>query len=258
MSEPIKWESACGRVTLYCGDSREILPKLTVDAIVSDPPYGIGYQHGGGGGDGLRCIGVRPGRNKKPIIGDDVDFDPSWMIEYCKQDMKSKNGAKMQIVLCGANYFSQRIPRAGSWICWDKSCGGGGATTFTDGEFVWMNRRNARCIYRHLWMGCTKAGEACGKKRLGHPSEKPVELMMWLIETARIAIDKLICDPYMGTGTTGEACLRNGRRFVGMELDREYFEIAKERLQVELARQKEWEDGKNASAEPRDPREEER
>ena len=67
-----------------------------------------------------------------------------------------------------------------------------------------------------------------------HPSQKPVELMSWLIETARIGLGKTVLDPYMGVGSTGVACLRTGRSFIGMEIDEEYFDIARQRLTAEV------------------------
>ncbi|MBK7356339.1 DNA methyltransferase [Propionivibrio sp.] len=84
-------------------------------------------------------------------------------------------------------------------------------------------------------------GPAAGRRRqyehqqAGAPSQKPVELMLWCIETARIGLGKTILDPYMGSGSTGVAAVRTGRKFIGVEIDREYFDIACKRISDEQA-----------------------
>ena len=81
------------------------------------------------------------------------------------------------------------------------------------------------------WMGLARSGEGNSSKMARHhPSQKPVELMRWCLDHARIGIGKAVLDPYMGTGTTGVAALTTGRRFVGVEIDREDFDVACERI----------------------------
>lgn len=218
--------------TIIRGDCREILHTLKgFDAVVTDPPYGIGYVHGYSGKK------MSANQNLKPIIGDDSPFDPAILLRCegrSKMPQAYESAARTPlraVVMLGANHYSQRIPERGQWLVWDKSCGQGAANNYVDAEFAWMNRRNSRCIFRHFWMGCLRAGEDNqGKSARRHPSQKPVELMAWLIETARIGVGKTVLDPYMGVGSTGVACLRSGRKFVGIEIDAEYFEIARERL----------------------------
>lgn len=221
--KPLIEKVTIGNATLYLGDCLELLHAgllKDADAIISDPPYGIGYVHGGGHTENT------PGKlnarqHTRPIIGDDKPFDPSpWL-----SDKKDKQPA---ILLFGADHYKTRLPEGGRFICWDKSCGQGAAASFCDAEFMWTNRKNPRSIVRHFWMGATRAGEyssRAGVKKL-HPSQKPVEVMIWCIEHCRIGLGKTILDPYMGSGTTGVAAIRTGRHFIGCELDREYFDIA--------------------------------
>lgn len=206
------------RATIYCADSIQLLPLLkNIDAIVTDPPYGINYVHNGHG------KGFSSSRNKKPIINDEHPFDPTPLLSVCSKYM-----------LFGADHYKQHLPEGGRFYCWDKSCGQGPADNMMDAEFAWSNIKNARCIFRHMWKGCLRAGEGCSSKMTRtHPSQKPVELMMWCLDTIRIGIDKTILDPYMGVGSTGVACLRTGRRFIGIEIDPEYCDIAADRLQKE-------------------------
>jgi site-specific DNA-methyltransferase (adenine-specific)/modification methylase len=218
-----------GNATLYCGDCLEILPTLQgVDAVVSDPPYGIGVQCG----SKLPKGRVAAFQGTKKMVGDDQLFDPTPMLEIVnavgvdelKRDTKP-------IVLWGADYYKTKLPDVGQFLVWDKSCGQGAATTFIDAEFAWMNRRNARCIYRQLWLGILRAGEALTNGKREHPTQKPVELMRWCVETARIGLGKVVLDPYMGSGTTGVACVTSGRKFVGIEIDEDYFKIACARIE---------------------------
>lgn len=226
-----RWKSPCGRVVLYCGDCREIMPGIEFDAIVSDPTYGIGYKHSGGQGSSGIMAQARADR----IIGDDKPFDPTHLLYpngECGDISKQR-----PIALMGANHFARRLPEKGQWLVWDKSCGQGAAASFVDAEFAWMNRRNARCIYRHFWMGAfrsNKGQDARTEKKRRHVSEKPVGLMAWLMEVARIGIGKTILDPYMGSGTTGVAALRTGRKFIGIEIDPAHFVVARDRIEKAL------------------------
>lgn len=222
MTQPRCVTLADGRAVLYCGDSLAmlhagLLPKW--DALVSDPPYGIGYQHSGGGRGWKGCV---PKTDR--IHGDDSDFDPrTW----------TQAAGDKPVVLFGADHYKTRLPEAGRFLCWDKSCGHGPAASFVNAEFMWTNRRNPRTIVRHFWMGRMRADDgADGKRVRHHVSQKPVSVMQWCIEHARIGLDRVVLDPYMGSGSTGVAALLSGRRFLGVEIDDAHFEIACQRIEA--------------------------
>jgi len=207
-----------GNATLYLGDCIELLKAgmLKADAVVSDPPYGIGFQHSGGG---VGLIGAT--RKLGKIIGDGVPFDPSPWLGYDK------------VVLMGADHFAARLPQdKGDLLVWDKSVNCGPNASFRDVEFAWSSTRTPRNIYRHVWMGAMRESDSGvkGRKERHHVSQKPVALMQWLIATCRIKVGKTVLDPYMGSGSTGVACLLSGHRFVGVEIDPDHFATACNRI----------------------------
>lgn len=221
-----------GDATLYLGDCLEILPTLdkSIDAVVTDPPYGIGYVHSGGGSVGKTRLGGKVRDMHKvrfansPIIGDDARFDPTpWLVFD-------------NVILWGANHYCRSIPETGTFLTWDKSLGKGPADSFSDSEIAWCSKRVKRTMFRHLWKGllAMKGAEDCNGPndfRKHHPSMKPLALMEWCINHFALPARSLILDPYMGSGSTGVAAARAGHRFVGIEIDPSYFEIACRRIE---------------------------
>lgn len=212
-------------VRLIRGDCLQVLPTLdagSIDAVVTDPPYGIGYfQHSNSGG-------APPGRKSynrlvtPPIRGDDRPFDPAPWLEW-------------PCLFWGANHCASAIPRGGSWIGWDKAAGGGPDDNYADGEFAWCSVAGIkRNVIRYTWKGVCRAGEN-NRKRL-HPMQKPVALMARCIEMMDLPPGATIIDPYMGSGTTGVAAVRLGFNFVGVEIDPGYFAVAQRRIEAEQAR----------------------
>lgn len=224
-------------ITIYHGDCRDVLPGLdraVIDAIISDPPYGIGYRPASAG------TAVRPssGRSKSgfkrnprslsrsnersasPMHGDDSPFDPTPWLNFSR------------VLLWGADRWPA-LPPGGRMLCWDKSVGRGGADDFVDGEFAWCNWRERRNVFRMLWKGlaCEKQGENNGFRE--HPTQKPIRLMIWCIERAG-AQAQTILDPFMGSGTTLVAAKELGRRAIGIEIEERYCEIAARRLQQDM------------------------
>ena len=208
-------------VTLHLGDCRDLLATLdagSIDAIVSDPPYGIAYhkgESGGGVGGRKRIPGIR--RENRTIAGDAEPFDPSPFLDF-------------PCVLFGANHFAARLPSGGSWLCWDKSVGLGPADSFADAEFAWCSVAGVkRNVFRYLWKGICRAGEK-GESNRHHPTQKPLSLMAWCLDKLKLEPGMTIFDPFMGSGTTGVACVKAGVNFIGCEIDPTYFRIAERRI----------------------------
>lgn len=199
-------------VQLYQGDCLEILRTLTgIDAVVTDPPYGISYSPSQNSGKAF-CKKTFIG--SVVVHGDNKPFDPSPLLRFPK------------IVLFGANNYADSLPPSTEWIIWDKRQDFP-SNDFADCEMIWTNGKGTARIFRHLWSGAIRASER-GEARL-HPTQKPLVLMKWLIERYTQPGD-VVLDCFMGSGTTGVACVQTGRNFIGVELDKGYFEIAQRRI----------------------------
>jgi site-specific DNA-methyltransferase (adenine-specific) len=211
MTDPWVRRVEIGPHVLYQGDCREILPALgKIDAVVTDPPYGIKWK-----------TPVSPKRPKSgwTVVNDDKPFDPKpWLLWPC--------------IMWGANHFAYGLPAAAGWLIWDKRHNMP-SNDQSDCELAFCNVGGSARIFRKTWNGGGSLLAENGPARAIHPTQKPVALMQWclgFLPTARI-----ILDPFMGSGTTGVACVRDGRSFIGIELDPGYFDIACERIRKEMA-----------------------
>lgn len=220
-------KEAIGNITLYRGHSLELLRAGVfgkIGAIVSDPPYGIGYQHGGFGRD---VAVVRTGK----IHGDDVPFDPSPWVDAAPISSGGRIKQGPRILLWGADHMRRRLPEGGTLLAWDKHMGRAPDDSFVDCEWAWCGRSVRREVFRYLWKGVTrdKSDHLNGRKRM-HVSQKPVELMRWSIDKARPLSGLPILDPYMGSGSTLVAAYTLGLPAIGCEIDEGIFERACERV----------------------------
>lgn len=199
---------------LIHGDCLEVMRGMadsSVDAVITDPPYGTGKLNKFGNRDNL--VKAMP---YSPIVGDDKPFSPSLWLQYpC-------------VVLFGANYYASRLPDSGGWLVWDKR-DGGNSDDFADCEIAWTNCGNVPRLFHHKWRGMIKASER--NERRVHPMQKPVALMEWVIRQCKLPQGATILDPYMGSGSTGVAAVNLGYSFIGIEIDKGYYEIAQRRIE---------------------------
>jgi DNA modification methylase len=195
-------------IQIFHGDCREILPHVQADVLVTDPPYGMNYVPGS----------VHPGAIKfAPVIGDDRDFDPSFLPLH------------LPACLFGANYFASKLKDEGGWLCWDKRTVDGLQVRASDCEFIWTNFVRSPKVFRFMWTGAFRDGEGRGKHL--HPTQKPVELLSWVL---RMAPKGIVLDPFMGSGSTLVAAKNLGRRAVGIEIEERYCKAAVKRLSQEI------------------------
>lgn len=213
-------ETIAEGIELYLGDCRDILPTLgKADALVSDPPYGIAFAHGGNDRSGIGKGKYATKFAKVSIVGDGEPFDPTPLLPLADT-----------VILWGGNHFANALPPSASWFIWDKRAASHHTNDFADCEMAWTNRKGVARVFRHQWDGMMKASER-GEPR-SHPTQKPVELMRWCLQQVPDA--RTIIDPYMGSGTTGVAAVKCGLKFVGIEIEPSYFEIACRRISEAL------------------------
>lgn len=206
--------------TLHLGDCLEYmrtLPDGCFDAVVTDPPYGIGYVAGNGGDNHARHA-YRKHKNR-PIYGDDKAFDPSPFLRFDR------------VIMFGGNHFSNHLPPSRGWVVWDKNAGVK-PNTFSDAELIYTNCDVPLRIFPHMWKGIQRDSEV-GEGSF-HPTQKPAALMVWLLRHYTRPGDTIF-DPFMGSGTTGVACMQLGRNFVGCEIDPGYYAIAEKRIREAAA-----------------------
>jgi hypothetical protein len=195
-----------GDCELYLGDCLEILPALEkVDAVVTDPPYGIGR-------DGKPSSTSSHGGHKGYEFKGWDSAAPSAAVFNSIFSL-----SRFQIIW-GANYFPKHLSPAMRWLFWDK----GQRISQSDGELAYTNIPGALRVLALNRVALAGDG-AC------HPTQKPVELMTWCLSHLPFAMGTIL-DPFMGSGTTGVACVKAGRRFVGIEIDPGYFDIACSRI----------------------------
>jgi site-specific DNA-methyltransferase (adenine-specific) len=182
----------------------EILPLLPdVDAVITDPPYGIGFA-------------AQPTKwqRQKGKAAEDWDDRAVAGLEHLL------SRGRVQIVW-GGNYY-ELAPTRG-WLCWFKPDAPPSMGHF---ELAWTNQdKNARLISQSI--------SATNRERMGHPTQKPLRVMQWTLEQAGDV--QTVLDPFMGSGTTGVACAGMGKTFVGVEINPTYFDMACERISAAYA-----------------------
>ena len=202
-------------ITIYHGDCREVLPSLSADVVMTDPPYGVDLDTTRTARQPKRAKNgtLRTGRDHAPIEGDRELFDPSFLLS-------------LPCCLFGANFYADRLP-PGRWHVWDKT-GGGIAPTGLNNEFevVWTSYPSGRSrVFRVEWAGVRRINNH--PDSFMHPAQKPTSLMALLIQDAPPGV---ILDPFMGSGSTLRAAKDLGRKAIGVEISEAYCEIAANRL----------------------------
>ncbi len=210
-------EVTIGECRMILGDCREVLPMLDRhDLLLTDPPYGVALdtdnsRFSGGSAGSVAKRGKRIGSaGGDPILGDSEPFDPAFLCSY----------GRWQIVW-GWNNFPDKLPR-GACLVWLKRLDPAFGSFLSDAETAWMSKGSGVYCRRDL------SNSAIANER-SHPTQKPVSLMLWCLEFFHKA--KTVLDPFMGSGSTGVACVQAGLAFTGIELDPVYFASACERIE---------------------------
>jgi hypothetical protein len=231
-----QWGTATGQLWAM-GDNRLLIGDCTIaenvsrlmdgqdiNATVTDPPYGMDLDvtaSDSGRGDANR-VSQRP-RNYKPVIGDDKSYDPACLFELWYAP---------EMFLWGADYYAEKIPNRtdGSWLVWDKREGIEGVEFSSSSfEMCWSKKKHRRDMIRQRWAGVLGM-ESQDTKTRRHPTQKPVEVIQWIIEKYTKSGD-IVADPYVGSGTTIIGCHNLDRKCFAMEIDPMYGAIILQRFE---------------------------
>lgn len=209
-----EWRTDDGSVWLMQGDCMEILPQMEANektGIVTDPNYGIDAD--------------------KAKAHSSIRDNSNWSAMGWDSSRPSKEAFQSmlrfpQVAIWGGNYFADLLPASPGWLAWIKPEAETGFS-LADMELCWTNKNFAARTKR-------------APRRDGnlHPTQKPVVVIGW---TLKFVTSGTIIDPFFGSGTTGIACLRLGRKFIGIEREPSYFDIACERITEELHRYRAFE-----------------
>ena len=211
-----------GNATLYHGDCLEILPTLPkVDAVVTDPPYGI---EGGKGGDAKDYA-------KGSYIGS-FDDTPEYIQRVCVSAVRWSLENVASVAVTPGIRCLHLYPVARDMGCfWTPAActhGPWGLTTFQPILYYGKDWRAGK--------GAMPSGKQVTEpsEKNGHPCPKPEKAWTWLVDKVAKP-HAIVLDPFMGSGTTGVACANLGRKFIGIEIERKYFDIACERIEAAYA-----------------------
>ena len=207
------------------GDCLELLKDIkseSISLLLTDPPYGEGIgKMGFTKYDGNVRTGVAKAGNYKGQGGWD-SARPS------KQILNEMFRISKNQIIFGGNFMADLLPSSRCWIVWDKRGSDRYRNDFADCELIWTSFDKPSRIIRHLWSGMLQEDMAHKEPRI-HPTQKPLKLIKLLIKMFTEEGDT-ICDPFMGSGTTGVACKQLSREFIGCEINPTYFGIAEKRI----------------------------
>jgi site-specific DNA-methyltransferase (adenine-specific) len=202
-------------IELHNVDCMEYLATCEDNAFelaIVDPPYGIGES----GAKNYTRVKLAKPKNYKPFAGGDKNAPNE---EYFKElERVSKNQ-----IIWGANHYRAR--ESSCWIVWDKLNSG----DFADAELAYTSFKTAVRVFRFMWNGMLQ-GDMKNKEQRIHPTQKPVKLYEWLLMNYAKEGDRIL-DTHLGSGSIAIACHNLGFDLVGCELDTDYFNAAKKRLE---------------------------
>jgi DNA modification methylase len=218
-------------MALILGDTRRLIrsvPDESIDLIVTDPPY---RTISGGTSTEGRPVGILIENDGRIFENNDVEFD-----EYMPDLFRVLTDPGHMYMM--VNFLNlERAMRSIRWagfdihgiLTWHKNNATPNRWWMKNQEHIIFARKGvARTIYTPGAMACMSIPNLLGGGR-SHPTEKPVELMERLILASSLP-GELVMDPFMGSGSTGVAAMRLGRKFIGMEIDDEYYTRAVTRI----------------------------
>jgi len=216
---------------LYHADCMEVMRGIDgfrFDLVLTDPPYGIGEAAGKNRGRGTKA-GKKDAKNTRGTAIPSSDFGSlHWdNVPPTPEYFDMMRAVSLNQIIFGGNYFP--LPPTSCWIVWDKDNGG---NDFADCELAWTSFDTAVRKIKYRWNGFLQGNLSAtspDKEKRVHPTQKPVAVMKWILERYSEPGD-LILDPFLGSGPVAIACEQMGRKWVGVEREEQYCEVAAARL----------------------------
>ncbi len=234
----VRVEHLADGIELHLGDCLEVLPTLgRVDHFITDPPYEQRMQELHGqvklrrtdGGPQRQTLDFQSIQDiRKPFLAQVKRMNRGWLLAFCNVE----GVGEWKAAILGEELKFKITCIWNKPDATPKLNGQGPALSYECITTTWCGKGHAnwngggkRGVFTHLTNSAERTGE--------HPTEKPVPLMRELVTLFSNA-GQIICDPFMGSGTTGVAAVRSGRKFVGIELNEAYFDLACRRIETAL------------------------
>jgi DNA modification methylase len=201
---------------IICGDCLEVMkdiPDLFNLILITDPPYGINYDPKWLSDMNI-AKGSKPNKTDNKVINDSGEIDYNFLFQFKKR------------CIFGYPYIPDH--NATGWIVWDKQPKVNGRGITTPVEIASTTLRKGYDIFHCMWAGYLRDLTIL-EHRFKHPTQKPLKLIKYIVETYTKETD-IILDPFLGSGTTAVACKSLGRRYIGIEISKEYCDIARKRV----------------------------
>jgi DNA modification methylase len=240
------WSSECGSVELYHADALHVMASLdtaSLDAVTTDPPYCSGSvseaQRTQAAGQGLRSDTIR---RLGWFTGDNMGTAGlTWLLRsIAVESRRVMRDSASLLAFCDWRMLSTLQPaiesaglRYQNLVVWDKTHMGLGSGFRCRHELV-MHFTNGKPQYHDRGTANVIDCKRVGSTEREHQTQKPVGLMTALLNVV-CPPGGIVCDPFMGSATTGVACVNTGRRFIGIEQTPEHFETARARIEKALA-----------------------
>ena len=230
-----------GNCELWHGDCVEYmrtLPDFAFDLAITDPPYAVGASNGSFGRGGARSVVQDYRTDMKHYANNNTPPGADYFEQLFRVSRHQ--------IIWGANYYPEFLTHSG-WIVWDKVKTDG---LLSEAELAFQSFNKLVNIFRHPWEGFKKGAgsfEPTSKQTI-HPNQKPVRLYEWLL-TKYATQGQRILDTHLGSGSSAIAAAALGFKFVGCELDDEYFAKACKRITDAQAQPRLFEDAKVGAGE---------
>lgn len=209
-----------GFYNMDCMEGMKEFPDGYFELAIVDPPYGIGYD--------TKAQKTAGEKSKNGAAKKRIYHTSGWDVKPSKEYFQELQRVSKNQIIWGGNYFSDYLPPSRCFICWDKRCSGL-VRTFADCEYAWGSQSlGVARMFRFVWDGMIQENMSNKEERI-HPTQKPVDLYKWILSNYANPGDKIL-DTHVGSASSLIACYDMGFDFVGFEIDKDYYQLAKKRL----------------------------